>query len=85
VRPPLGACENAIVGLHLNPPNRALVLCVDEKAQIQPLNRAQPLLLMRLGQIKRLTHDYQRHGTTSSFAALDVASGRARLAAREKR
>ena len=65
-----------IVGLYLNPPDRALVLCVDEKAQIQALNRTQPLLPMRPGQIERRTHDYQRHGTTSLFAALDVASGK---------
>lgn len=65
-----------IVGLYLHPPDRALVLCVDEKAQIQALNRTQPLLPMRPGQIKRRTHDYQRHGTTSLFAALDVASGK---------
>jgi hypothetical protein len=52
------------------------VLCVDEKAQIQALNRTQPLLPMRPGQVERRTHDYQRHGTTSLFAALDVASGK---------
>ena len=66
----------AIVGLYLNQPDRALVLCVDEKAQIQALNRTQPLLPMRPGQVERRTHDYQRHGTTSLFAALDVASGK---------
>jgi len=65
-----------IVGLYLNPPERALVLCVDEKAQIQALDRTQPLLPMRPGQIERRTHDYQRHGTTSLFAALEMASGR---------
>lgn len=65
-----------IVGLYLNPPDRALVLCVDEKSQIQALNRSQPLLPMRPGQIERRTHDYKRHGTTSLFAALDLASGR---------
>ena len=65
-----------IVGLYLNPPDRALVLCVDEKAQIQALNRTQPLLPMRPGQIERRTHDYQRHGTTSLFAALNVATGK---------
>jgi transposase len=65
-----------IVGLYLNPPDRALALCVDEKAQIQVLNRTQPLLPMRPGQVERRTHDYQRHGTTSLFAALDVASGK---------
>jgi transposase len=65
-----------IVGLYLNPPQRALVLCVDEKSQIQALDRTQPLLPMRPGQIERRTHDYVRHGTTSLFAALDVASGK---------
>jgi transposase len=65
-----------IVGLYLNPPDRALVLCVDEKSQIQALDRTQPLLPMRPGQIERRTHDYIRHGTTSLFAALDVASGK---------
>jgi len=65
-----------IVGLYLNPPERALVLCVDEKAQIQALDRTQPLLPMRPGQIERRTHDYERHGTTSLFAALEMASGR---------
>jgi transposase len=64
-----------IVGLYMDPPDRALVLCVDEKSQIQALNRTQPLLPMRPGQIERRTHDYQRHGTTSLFAALDVATG----------
>src|SRR3989454_10023129 len=65
-----------IVGLDLNPPDRALVLCVDEKSQIQALDRTQPLLPMRPGQVERRTHDYVRHGTTSLFAALDVKSGR---------
>lgn len=64
-----------IVGLYLNPPERALVLCVDEKAQIQALDRTQPLLPLRPGQIERRTHDYERHGTTSLFAALEMASG----------
>ena len=64
-----------IVGLYLNPPEKALVLCVDEKSQIQALDRTQPLLPMRPGQIERRTHDYMRHGTTSLFAALEVKSG----------
>ncbi len=64
-----------IVGLYLSPPERALVLCVDEKSQIQALDRSQPLLPMRPGQVERRTHDDTRHGTTSLFAALDVASG----------
>jgi transposase len=64
-----------IVGLYLAPPERALVLCVDEKSQIQALDRSQPLLPMRPGQVERRTHDYTRHGTTSLFAALDIATG----------
>jgi transposase len=64
-----------IVGLYLAPPTKAVVLCVDEKAQIQALDRTQPLLPMRPGQVERRTHDYRRHGTTSLFAALDVATG----------
>jgi hypothetical protein len=59
-----------IVGLYLDPPERALVLCIDEKSQIQALDRTQPLLPMRPGQIERRTHDYERHGTTTLFAAL---------------
>ena len=65
-----------IVGLYLNPPDRALVLCVDEKSQIQALDRTQPLLPMRPGQAERRSHDYVRHGTTSLFAALDAKSGK---------
>jgi len=65
-----------IVGLYLNPPDRALVLCVDEKSQIQALDRTQPLLPMRPGQVERRTHDYARHGTTSLFAALNVKTGK---------
>jgi len=64
-----------IVGLYMAPPERALVLCVDEKSQIQALDRTQPLLPMRPGQVERRTHDYKRHGTTSLFAALDIATG----------
>jgi transposase len=64
-----------IVGLYLNPPERALVLCVDEKSQVQALERTQPLLPMRPGQAERRTHDYVRHGTTSLFAALNAATG----------
>lgn len=64
-----------IVGLYLHPPDRALVLCVDETAQIQALDRTQPLLPMRPGQVERRTHDYVRHGTTSLFAALDAKTG----------
>lgn len=65
-----------IVGLYMNPPERALVLCVDEKSQIQALDRTAPLLPMRPGQIERHTHDYARHGTTSLFAALDTKTGK---------
>jgi len=64
-----------IVGLYLEPPHHALVLCVDEKSQIQALSRTQPVLPMRSGQLERRTHDYTRHGVTSLFAALDVATG----------
>jgi transposase len=64
-----------IVGLYLNPPDKALVLCADEKTQIQALDRSQPLLPMRPGQAERRSHDYVRHGTTSLFAALEVKSG----------
>ncbi len=65
-----------IVGLYLNPPDRALVLCVDEKGQIQALDRTQPILPLAPGVPERRTHDYRRHGTTSLFAALDVATGK---------
>jgi transposase len=65
-----------ITGLYLDPPERALVLCVDEKSQIQALNRTQPALPMWPGLPARMTHDYTRHGTTSLFAALEVASGK---------
>ena len=65
-----------IVGLYLDPPERALVLCVDEKSQIQALDRSQPILPMRPGQAERRSHDYVRHGTTSLFAALDAKTGK---------
>lgn len=64
-----------ITGLYLNPPDHALVLCVDEKSQIQALERSQPLLPMGLGYVEGVTHDYVRHGTTTLFAALNVANG----------
>jgi putative transposase len=64
-----------IVGLYLNPPEHALVLAVDEKSQIQALERTQPVLPLGLGYIEGVTHDYVRHGTTTLFAALDVANG----------
>ena len=64
-----------VVGLYMAPPDRAIVLCVDEKSQIQALDRSQPMLPMRPGQPARRSHDYKRHGTTSLFAALDIATG----------
>ena len=64
-----------IVGLYLNPPQHAAVFCVDEKPQIQALDRTAPLLPLRPGQAERRTHDYKRHGTTSLFAALEVKTG----------
>jgi putative transposase len=64
-----------IVGLYLNPPDHAVVLCVDEKTQVQALQRTQPMLPMGLGYVEGVTHDYVRHGTTTLFAALDVATG----------
>ena len=65
-----------IVGLYLNPPDKAIVLCVDEKSQIQALDRTQPMLPLGLGYVEGVTHNYIRHGTTTLFAALDVATGR---------
>jgi transposase len=65
-----------IVGLYLNPPTKAMLLCVDEKSQIQALDRTQPILPMLPGLPQRRTHDYMRYGTTTLFAALDVASGK---------
>lgn len=64
-----------IVGLYLNPPDKAMVLCVDEKSQIQALDRSQPVLPMGLGYLQGITHQYQRHGTLTLFAALDLATG----------
>jgi transposase len=64
-----------VVGLYMNPPDRALVLCVDEKSQIQALDRTQPGLPLKRGRAATMTHDYKRYGTTTLFAALDVASG----------
>jgi putative transposase len=64
-----------ICGLYLNPPDHAMVLCVDEKSQTQALERTQPLLPLGLGYVEGVTHDYVRHGTTTLFAALDVANG----------
>ena len=64
-----------VVGLYMSPPDRALVLCVDEKSQIQALDRSQPGLPLKQGRAATMTHDYKRHGTTTLFAALDVKSG----------
>ena len=64
-----------IVGLYLNPPDHAMVLSIDEKSQVQALERTQPFLPMGLGYVEGFTHDYRRHGTTTLFAALDIASG----------
>lgn len=65
-----------IVGLYLNPPDKALVLCVDEKSQIQALDRTQPMLPLGLGYVEGVTHDYVRHGTATLYAALDIATGK---------
>ena len=75
----------AVVGLHLNPPESAVVLCVDEKSQIQALNRTQPALPMSLGCVEGCTHDYVRHGTTTLFAALDAATGKVLAQCRKRR
>ena len=73
--PELSEKVTDVVGLYLHPPEKAVVLCVDEKSQMQALDRTQPLLPMRPGQPERRTHDYVRHGTATLFAALDIASG----------
>jgi transposase len=65
-----------VVGLYLNPPDKAMVLCVDEKSQIQALNRTQPGLPLKKGRCGTMTHDYKRHGTTTLFAALDLLQGK---------
>jgi hypothetical protein len=64
-----------VVGLYLDPPDKALVLAVDEKSQIQALDRTQPGLPLKKGRAGTMTHDYKQHGTTTQFAALDVATG----------
>jgi transposase len=74
--PELEAKIRDVVGLYLNPPDKAIVLCVDEKSQIQALDRTSPLLPIRPGVPEKQTHDYIRHGTTTLFAALDVATGK---------
>jgi transposase len=67
---------NDVVGLYLNPPDKALVLCVDEKSQVQALDRTQPGLPMKKGRCGTMTHDYKRNGTTCLFAALNVLDGK---------
>lgn len=74
--PELEAKVRDVVGLYLNPPDTAVVLCVDEKAQVQALDRTAPILPLRPGLPEQQTHDYVRHGTTTLFAALEVATGR---------
>jgi len=74
--PQLEAKIRDVVGLYLDPPANAIVVCIDEKSQIQALDRTAPLLPMRFDQAERRTHDYKRHGTTTLFAALEVATGR---------
>jgi putative transposase len=73
-----------IVGLYLNPPDKAVVLCVDEKSQIQALNRTQPILPIGLGYVEGVTHDYVRHGTTTLFAALNIATGQVLTACKRR-
>jgi hypothetical protein len=73
--PELHAKVRDVVGLYLDPPHNAVVLCVDEKSQIQALNRTQPILPVRPGLPEKATHDYKRNGTTTLFAALEVATG----------
>jgi transposase-like protein len=74
--PQLEAKVRDVVGLYLNPPEKAVVLCVDEKSQIQALNRTAPILPLRAGLPEKATHDYKRNGTTTLFAALEVATGK---------
>lgn len=74
--PQLEAKIRDVVGLYLNPPEKAVVLCVDEKSQIQALDRTQPILPLRPGLLEKATHDYVRHGTTTLFAALEIATGK---------
>ena len=74
--PQLEAKGRDVVGLYLNPPDKAIVLCVDEKSQVQALDRTAPTLPMRLGVPEKQAHDYIRHGTTTLFAALEIATGR---------
>ncbi len=82
--PQLEAKVRDVVGLYLDPPERAIVLSVDEKTQIQALDRTQPMLPLRAGDAERRTHDYKRNGTTSLFAALEVATGKVTQEARAR-
>ncbi len=82
--PELVAKVRDVVGLYLAPPERAIVLSVDEKTQIQALDRTAPMLPMKPGQVERHTHDYRRNGTTHLFAALEVATGKVTAQARAR-
>ena len=82
--PELVAKVTDVVGLYLAPPDNAVVLCVDEKSQIQALDRTAPMLPMQPGRIERRTHDYTRHGTSTLFAALEVATGRVTAACKPR-
>lgn len=82
--PELVAKVTDVVGLYLAPPENAIVLCVDEKSQIQALDRTAPMLPIQPGQIERRTHDYKRHGTTTLFAALDIATGQVTAAVKPR-
>jgi transposase len=82
--PALEAKVRDVVGLYLDPPDGAIVLCIDEKTQIQALDRTQPMLPMKPGQVERHTHDYERHGTTCLFAALEVGTGQVTAETRER-
>lgn len=82
--PELVAKVTDVVGLYLNPPENAIVLSVDEKSQIQALDRTAPMLPMRVGDVEKRTHDYKRHGTTTLFAALEIATGKVTGAVKPK-
>jgi len=82
--PELVAKVTDVVGLYLAPPDNAIVLCVDEKSQIQALDRTAPMLPIRPGDVERRTHDYRRHGTTTLFAALEIATGQVTAAVKPK-
>ena len=73
-----------VVGLYLNPPENAIVLCVDEKSQIQALDRTAPILPLQPGLAERRSHDYVRHGTSTLFAALEIATGKVTAACKPR-